>query len=154
MCRRGVPGVLVICLLAATAMGQGVEETRAKGGLQWEPDLKTAWRAAREQQRPLLLFLTMDNCSHCQKMKQTTLQDKGVQTDIDSRFVAVTLNVKDEPDFVKKLGVSAMPTTVIIQPNGDVVESMRGYLSAKQFREKLLSTARQAAAASDTTTRR
>jgi thioredoxin-related protein len=154
MCRRGVSGAILLCVLVAAAMGQGVDETRTKGGLQWEPDLKTAWRAAREQQRPLLLFLTMDNCAHCQKMKQTTLQDKGVQTDIDSRFVAVTINVKDEPDFVKMLGISTLPTTVVIQPNGDVVESMRGYLTAKQFREKLLSTARQAAAESDSTTRR
>ena len=60
-------------------------------------------------------------------MKQTTFRDKDVQRDIESWFVAVSLNVKDDPAFVKTLGIKIFPATVIIQPNGDVVESLRGY---------------------------
>jgi hypothetical protein len=41
--------------------------------------------------------------------------------------------------------VRTFPTLVVIQPNGDVVESISGYQTPKQLREKLAPIVRQAA---------
>jgi thioredoxin-related protein len=132
--------VWLTCLAVAFA----AESARRPPALQWTQDLVAAWRTARDEQRPLFLFLTMDGCVHCQRMKQTTLQDVRVQHELKSRFVPVALNVKDEPEFVKVLRVRSFPTLVVIQPNGDVVESISGFQTAKQLREKLESDFRQA----------
>jgi thioredoxin-related protein len=131
-------------ILLAVSMMSGAAEPVKDDGIKWSGDLKTAWEVASDQQRPLLVFVTMDGCSHCQRMKQTTLRDKAVQGDLKSGFVLVALNVKDEPEFIKILRIQTFPAMVVIQPNGDVVESISGYQTPKQLREKLSSTTRQA----------
>jgi thioredoxin-related protein len=120
-------------------------EAPKSAGQPWHSDLKSAWETASEQQRPLLVFLTTDGCAYCQKMKQTTLRDKGVQVDVSTRFIPVVLNAKDEPDLVKLLKIRVYPSVVVIEPSGDVVESISGYQTAKQLRDKLAPKTRQAA---------
>lgn len=139
---RGFPVVVIV--LASTITLSANEPAKTNTGLKWTGDLATAWETAREKQRPLLLFVTMDGCAHCQKMKQTTLHDKEVQSDLQARFVPVALNVKDEPELVKTLRLRLFPVMVVIQPNGDVLESISGYQTPKQLRDKLSSTLRQA----------
>jgi thioredoxin-related protein len=141
---------VVILLAAATLAAK--EPTKPNTGLKWAPDLATAWETARDRQRPLLIFVTMDGCLHCQKMKQTTLRDKDVQRDVQDEFVPVTLNAKDEPKLIKKLGLTLFPAVVVIHPDGEVLDSISGYQTAKQLREKLSSTLREAAR--DTTSRK
>jgi thioredoxin-related protein len=131
-------------LLTSPSILCAADPVRASGEVAWSGSLVSAWRTAREQQRPLFVFVTMDSCAHCQKMKQVTFKDTQIQGELKARFVPVTLNVEDEPDFVKILRVRSFPTLVVIQPNGDVVESISGYQTPKQLREKLSVAVRQA----------
>ncbi len=113
-------GLLVVTLIVVgESHARAADAVSKEGEIAWSGSLTTAWRAAREQQRPLLLFVTMDTCVHCQKMKQTTLKDAAVQSDLKERFIPVALNVKDEPEFI--------------------------YQTPKQLREKLAPIVRQAA---------
>ena len=139
---RGIP--VAVIMLASTLAVSAKEPAKVSTGLKWTDDLAMAWQAAREQQRPLLLFVTMDGCAHCQKMKQTTLRDEKVRSDLQARFIPVALNAKDEPELVKVLRLRLFPAMVVIQPNGDVSESISGYQTPTQLRERLSSTVRQA----------
>lgn len=138
---KGLPFGLFVWLIGIVGWTADAPKT-ASGP--WHSDLKTAWETASEQERPLLVFLTTDGCAYCQKMKQTTLRDKGVQADLSARFIPVVLNSKDEPDLVKMLKIRVYPSVVVIEPSGDVVESISGYQTAKQLREKLAPKTRQA----------
>lgn len=149
---RAVPIVLIV--LASTITLIANEPAQTNQGLKWTGDLDAAWTSAREKQRPLLLFVTMDGCVHCQRMKLTTLRDKGVQHDLEKEFVPVTLNAKDKPELVKRLRLRLFPTVVVIQPNGTVMESITGYQSPKQLREKLSATLRQASRETSAATQR
>ncbi len=135
----------VLIVLALTALGSASEPSRGSHSLNWEQDIRSAWQLAVKADRPMLVFLTMDDCIYCKKMKRTTLRDRQVVRDLQSQFVSVTLNVKDAPDLVKLLKVKSFPTTVIIETNGDVVESIAGFQSVKQLRERLHKTLRQVA---------
>ncbi len=78
-------------------------------------------------------------------MKQTTLKDAAIQSELKRRFIPVALNVKDAPEFIQTLRVRSFPTLLVIDPNGDVVESISGYQTPKQLRDKLAPTAREVA---------
>ena len=104
-----------------------------------------ASRTSLETERPLLVFVTMDDCMFCQKMKKTTLLDRQVMSDLQTRFVPVAVNVKDHPDFIKLLTVKSFPTTVVILNNGDVIESITGFQTPTQLHKRLVTTLRQAA---------
>ena len=84
------------------------------------------------------------------------MKDRLVVGDLSKHFEPVTLNVKDAPEFVDQLRVKSFPTTVIIKPNGDVVEAISGYQTVKQLRERLHATVRLVAqeAAQDASLRR
>ncbi len=135
----------IVFMLAMTAIGSAAERSGGQNDLKWERDVRIAWQSAVATDRPLLLFLTMDDCIYCKKMKKTTLRDRQVVRDLHRQFVSVALNVKDAPDLVKRLKVKAFPTTVIIETNGDVVESISGFQTVKQLRERLHTTLRQMA---------
>ena len=136
---------VVAALMYPAVGGYAAEAAPEKASFAWITDVDTGWRIARENQRPLLLFLSMDGCSHCQKMKRTTLKDKAVQHDLQAAFVSVSVNSKDAPELVKLLKVRYYPTTVVIQPTGEVIESIQGYQTATQLRKRLNTTLRQAA---------
>ena len=127
--------VLVLALASSSAMAERPNSSLPQ--LNWEQDVRTAWRAAVKADRPLLVFVTMDGCLYCEKMKRTTLQDRLVVGDLSKHFEPVTLNLKDAPEFVEQLQVKSFPTTVVIKTNGDVIEAISGYQTVRQMRERL-----------------
>lgn len=138
--------VLTTALLAfLAAAGLAAERSASREPLTWDRDVHTAWQLALKTQRPLLVFITMDDCLYCQKMKKSTLQDRQIVHDLTTEFVPVTINVKDQPELVKLLFVKSYPTTVIILNNGDVIDSIAGYQTPRQLHERLNTTLRQAA---------
>lgn len=110
--------------------------------INWDRDVREAWKSAVQVNRPLLVFITMDGCLYCEKMKRTTLKDRQVVYDLQHQFVPVTLNVKDAPDLVELLKIKSFPTTVVIHTNGDVIESLSGYQTSRQLRQSLQATLR------------
>lgn len=134
------PGKLVVTalvLLNLITAGAAAEQPGEPYKLNWNRDVRDAWRSAVKANRPLLVFITMDDCIYCRRMKKTTLADQRVVDSLRAQFVPVSLNVKDAPDFVKLLMVKTFPATVVIQPNGDVIRSISGYKGPKQLRYQL-----------------
>ncbi len=130
-----------LCALLWAASGTAAER-RAAPVIDWDQDVRVAWRQAVDADKPLLVFVTMDNCLYCERMKRSTLADRRVVQDLRSQFVPVSVNLKDVPDLVELLEIKSFPTTVVIHTNGDVVESITGYKSAQQLRERLQTSLR------------
>ncbi len=136
--------VVVIAYAVAVSLS-ATEPAQRATELKWVADLESAREAALKEERPMLLFVTMDGCAHCQRMKQTTLRDKGVQGDLQTSFIPVAFNVKDQPELAKRLRLRLFPAVVILGADGEVLQSISGYQTPKQLREKLSSVIRQAA---------
>jgi protein disulfide-isomerase len=133
----------VVSVLVASSVLTMATTTRAET-LEWSKDVKTAWKAAQENEQPLLLFVSSSDCLHCQRMKKQTFQDESIVEQISKSFVAVHVDAKAEAELTKKLRVRLLPTTVIIRSDGAVIDSIRGFQTAEQFRKRLLATERTA----------
>jgi len=120
-------GLLALCLANAAA----AEE------IDWQTDLDTAWDEAIELRRPLLVFVTRDDCSYCIKMKKSTYVDKHVVQQVGDGFVPLVIDAADEERFVRDLKVVAFPTTIVIAPNRTVVERIKGHVAAPEFQTRL-----------------
>lgn len=73
-------------------------------------------------ERPVLALVTADWCGPCRSFKRGALADADVSSAILDKTVPVYLDVT-EPDgpgsaAAAKLGVSAIPTLVVIRPDG------------------------------------
>jgi protein disulfide-isomerase len=131
-----------------TSAGPLLGEHPALAG--WATNPNQAWKSAQVSQRPLLLFITTDNCVYCRKMEQDTFSNRRVAADIQNEFVAANVDAKTNPDLVRKLKVQSYPTTVIISPKAGVVDYIPGYVAPRELLTRLDVAARRNAAATDT----
>jgi thioredoxin-related protein len=96
-----------------------------------------AWSAAQQSNRPILLYITMPGCSHCDKMMEETLHLPHVKQMISESFETVYVSRRTHAKLVKKLKVKWYPTTVLVGSNNKVVDVIEGYVDAKVFQSRL-----------------
>jgi thioredoxin-related protein len=125
--------VLGVLLGLAVAMGT-TRDARAGG---WLRDVDHALGVAQAQQRPLVLFVSMDGCTHCYRMIETTFRDEHVRRSLGSSFVAAAIKGSERPELMKHLRIVSYPTTLVIDPSGQVVDQMVGYVDADQLQRRL-----------------
>jgi protein disulfide-isomerase len=103
----------------------------------WYQDVDAAWAKAKESSRPLVLFITTDGCFACDKMSKETCKNETVVKELSEGFVPVVVHTRKNMELVRRLGVQAFPTTVIISKDAKIIAAMPGYLNVAQMRETL-----------------
>lgn len=73
---------LLFLVVAVVLGGASVASAEKAGAIAWRSDVDRAWKASKQQNRPLLLFVTLDGCGYCTKMKQHTYRDPAVVKDV------------------------------------------------------------------------
>ena len=79
----------------------------------------------------------MDGCLHCDKMIATTFRDIGVRQTLGTSFVAAAIKGSERPDLMDHLSIRSFPTTLLVSPEGEVLDQMVGYVDAEKFQSRL-----------------
>lgn len=103
----------------------------------WQTDFAVAQQLAKEKQRPLLVSVTAVWCGPCRQMKQLTFTDTRVKELLDSKLVAVSVDADQYPSVVSSLGVTAYPTTIFYDANGNRRQTWTGFQHAQGFAAEL-----------------
>ena len=111
----------------------------------WNPDIESAWTASQEQGQLLLLFVKTDSCLYCTKMERETYADEAIARHVTEQFVATSMDGRSYPQLMKKLGIRVYPTTVIIGPNAQVLDSISGFVAAGDLQQRLETASKKAA---------
>jgi thioredoxin-related protein len=109
----------------------------------WTPNLRAACKRAQLEKQTLVMFVTMDGCVHCQRMKIQTLNNKDVLAQLKDKFVTASVNATKQPEIARKLNVQAFPTTLIVDAQGNLLDSIRGYQTPIQFQHRLAASTQQ-----------
>ena len=96
-----------------------------------------AWTASQKSNRPILLYVTMPGCPHCDKMMEETYHLPNVKQMVSQSFETVYVSRKTHPALVKSLKVKWYPTTVLVGTNNKVVDVIEGFVDAKVFQRRL-----------------
>jgi len=124
--------------LTGIAAGQITQSTpTASRGLFSQSDVKKAWKAAVSQQKPMLVMFTSEQCIYCQKMLNETYGHTAIKQMLAGRTETVLAHAEDYRDLTKKLGIRGYPTTLLIAPNGDVLDLMQGFVAPQAFAERV-----------------
>jgi thioredoxin-related protein len=95
-------------------------------------DLKDALLKARKEHKPVMVYVKSDACTYCDKMKERTLNDQGVQQSVED-FIVVTAD-KNEREAIQYLPATRYtPTVYFISPKFKVVNTVKGYLGKDDF---------------------
>jgi len=105
--------------------------------IQWEVTLENAQRLAGQSNRLVLVTFWAPWCTHCKRMEAEVLSNPAVAAELMKNFVPVKINADHFPATAKQYGVTGLPTTVVITPQGQLVESIRGRVETADFLSRL-----------------
>lgn len=92
--------------------------------------------AARDN-RPILVQVTAPWCPHCERMKEVTWTDPQLVQLVGERFVAIEVNADEQRDFIDRMGIQSLPTTLVVGSDLQVLDRLQGFQSADQLLQTL-----------------
>lgn len=102
-----------------------------------QTDLQKAWKNAVARRKPMLVMFTSEHCMYCDKMLSATYDHPTIQRMLAGRTETVLAHAEDYRNLTKKLGIRGYPTSMLVSPDGDVLEFMEGYVDAKSFAQRV-----------------
>jgi len=109
--------------------------------LQWQPTLDTARQVAAQTNRLVLIHFWADWCAPCKKMENEVLNQPAVVAAIHAHYVPVKVNRDLFPALCKRYDVTALPSDVLITPEGELVGHFKGVTSAHEYAARLTQVA-------------
>lgn len=86
--------------------------------------------------KPVFAVTTADWCGPCQAYKRGALADARVAVYLEANTIPVYINLDDDRADAERLGVSAVPTTVLLR-GGEIVDRFSGRIDAPDLLEWL-----------------
>ncbi|MCE9605436.1 MAG: DUF255 domain-containing protein [Planctomycetia bacterium] len=99
----------------------------------WQTNVEEACRLARQNNLPVLVFVTSAQCPYCVKMKDQTFRTATVVQELGAKFVPLRVERGSSPALERQLGVKSYPTTVVLRSDKVEVARMAGFIPAPQF---------------------
>jgi thiol-disulfide isomerase/thioredoxin len=106
-------------------------------GVAWQKDLKSAQKLSAKTGRPIMVVFGAEWCTHCKRFEQTTLANPTMAGFINKEFIAVHLDYDKEEQAAQVLEVEALPCTVLLSPQADLLGKVVGAKPPKDFWEAL-----------------
>jgi len=107
-------------------------------GLLWLPamlmsgELKNFLLEAKNQQKPLMVMVTSEECRYCKKMKNETLKNAKVKEEIQGfLFTKVDQNSPEAKRYLPAINYA--PTIFFVSPKFQIVNAAEGYLPPHKF---------------------
>ena len=101
---------------------------------EWEEE---AFRKAREQDKPVMLFLGAFWCRYCQRMDEEAFSDRENMALLNAYFVALRAEDAKRPDIDARYNLNGWPTIAFLTPQGELLAAVN-YLPTEEFKDVLL----------------
>jgi hypothetical protein len=101
--------------------------------INWREDLGQAQAEAKSRDLLLWIQFTGPWCINCRRMDRATFVHPGVVARSREQFVPLKLRSDEHEALAVSLGLSSLPSTVIVRTNGEVVEKYEGYIEPETF---------------------
>lgn len=109
----------------------------AKSPISWQANVDAARRLSVQTNRPMLIHFWAEWCRPCQRMQKQVFSRPEVAQAIEQQFVPVKINVDHLPFTANQYGVSALPTDVVVAPDGKVLAKFVGAPDASRYLAQL-----------------
>ena len=140
--RAGIAALLAFGLVGPLASPAAVAADDSKK-INWREDLAQAQAEAKSRDLLLWIQFTGPWCINCRRMDRATFVHVGVVSQSRENFVPIKLRSDEHEALAQGLGLSSLPSTVIVRPNGEVVEKYEGYIEPETFEVMLADVLRR-----------
>jgi uncharacterized protein len=101
---------------------------------EWEDQ---AFRKAREEDKPVMLFLSAFWCRYCQRMDEGALSDRENMALLNAYFSALRVENATRPDIDARYNLNGWPTIAFFTPAGELLAAAN-FLPTEEFKDLLL----------------
>lgn len=88
---------------------------------------------AASENKHVMLYFWADWCRYCAQFNADILPDEKVAGALNDSFLAVMINVDEEPDLADQYEARTLPMVVFLDPAGKVAGFLPGYLPPSEF---------------------
>jgi protein disulfide-isomerase len=101
----------------------------------WAEDYASAQQQAVQSGKPIILFFTGTWCVPCRIMKRTVWADPQVEATVKAGFIPVMIDLDDPnaAETVSRYHVRSTPTTILIDPKGNIRERVEVGMGKNDF---------------------
>lgn len=133
--RRAALLILVSASLMAGCgpTGGAKDWTDHTQGLSFIVGYEEGMKAAAEQKKPAMMFVTTTWCGWCKRLASENFNDPEVK-ELLSNFVCVIVDGDEEKSAAQKLGAKSYPHLVFLSVDGEELGEQRGYAPATVFK--------------------
>lgn len=134
----GVVGI--VCAITAAAM----EYWPSHSTIEWV-SYEHAFQIAKEEQKAIYVDVYAEWCGPCKLMDKTTFTNDTVVNSLKNDLVATRVNIDDErtgAEVKKKFNIQAMPTSLLLTPDGQEIKRNVGYMNSTHLLEWIGDTAK------------
>jgi thiol:disulfide interchange protein len=122
----------VLVLLAACVAAFAWANRPVRSAVAWQHDLEAAKRQAAAENSLVLVAFVSDDCIACRVMDRDVFSQPDAAAALDG-FIPVRLDVNARPQLAAEFGVTAMPTLVVLAPDGELVTANVGAIPMRYF---------------------
>ena len=97
----------------------------ARGELLFYTDFRQGCEAARQQNKPILLFFTATWCHYCHEMARESFTNNQV-INLSDHFVCILVDADAQPMLVRTYGVRGFPTIQFLSSYGAPLQQIVG----------------------------
>ena len=133
----GFPVVTVlvaICSLTVSGFANPLPPIQA---VRWETDLNVAMARAEREQRPLFLHFVGNDGPSAQQMMNEVFVQTNIAAHLNANYVMVRVNAVENQALAQRFTITAIPTDLIMRPNGQIIHRRIGVITADRFAEFL-----------------
>ncbi|MBI2284496.1 MAG: thioredoxin family protein [Bacteroidetes bacterium] len=119
-------------------ISEGNNDPANKSGIQFiSSDWSKALAEAKKQHKLIFLDAYASWCGPCKLLKKKTFPDKSVGDFFNANYINIAIDMEkgEGPLLSEKFEVSAYPTLIIADADGNIVTYTRGYITPKQLIE-------------------
>lgn len=130
----GCLGLLLLLIAQPAAANFASAHWERQG---WITSFETGLEHARATGRPAFVYFDAKWCSWCQQYQRDTLAQPAVRTALARHFVRVAVDFDARPDLMRHYGGKGLPFTVVLSPNGAVLNRFTGVVQPQDLLDML-----------------
>lgn len=101
-------------------------------------DWNLALKRAKKEDKPVILYFFTPYCSYCRAMDKEVLAEKEINNTLKKNIVYLRIDGEKREDLARFYGVRGYPTTTFLEPNGQRVFQIPGYIEKNDFKKLLV----------------
>ena len=109
------------------------QASSTKSPVHWLDSDQQAFRLAREQNKPVLLYLEAVWCHWCHVIDQQTYADPSVADLVNEYFIPLRIDQDNRPDLANRYRDYGWPATIFFTPEGVDMVKRQGFIGPEPF---------------------